>query len=34
MVSVILPEPFAAGAEAELLRMVKEPLEVTIHRVE
>ena len=34
MVSVILSEPFAPGAEAELLRMVERPLEVALQRID
>lgn len=34
MVSLILSEAFAPGAEAELLQMVKQPLEVVVHRVD
>lgn len=33
MVSLILSEPFAPGAEAALLQMVKQPLEVIVHGV-
>ncbi len=34
MASVVLPDAFAPGKERELLRMLREPLEVSVHVVE